>query len=256
MNNLVSIIMPSYNCGRFVRETIESVLSQSHTHWELLFVDDASTDDTAAIVRSFHDARIRYFRNGRNCGAAVCRNLALREAKGRWIAFLDSDDCWLPDKLERQIRFMEGNGYHFSYHRYEEMDEASRLTGVTVGGLRKVGRFRMFSCCWPGCLSVMYDRDYVGLVQISDVRQNNDSAIWFKVVRKAPCHFLNEDLARYRRRKGGITPPTLGRRIAAHYTLFRIAEGMGPVGAAFWMCMNIFGNGWKKMFYVKKRRVP
>ena len=93
-NDLVSIIMPSYNCGRFVRETIESVLAQTYSNWELLFVDDCSTDDTEAIVRSFDDPRIHYYKNEQNSGAAISRNKALREAKGHWIAFLDSDDLW------------------------------------------------------------------------------------------------------------------------------------------------------------------
>lgn len=251
-NELVSIIMPSYNCGRFVRETIESVLAQTYSNWELLFVDDCSTDDTEAIVHSFEDSRIHYFKNENNSGAAISRNRALREAKGRWIAFLDSDDVWVPEKLEHQIRFMEKNGYHFSYHEYEEIDEASQPLGVRVSGKQKVSKFDMFACCWPGCLSVMYEREYVGLVQINDVKKDNDSALWFKVVRKAPCYLLEENLAFYRRRKGSITPPTLKKRITAHYTLFRVAEEMNPIEASFWMCMNVGGNAWKKLFYVKR----
>jgi glycosyltransferase involved in cell wall biosynthesis len=255
-NDLVSIIMPSYNCGRFVRETIESVMAQTYSNWELLFVDDCSMDDTETIMRSFDDPRIHYYKNEQNSGAAVSRNRALREAKGHWIAFLDSDDLWLPEKLERQIHFMEKNGYRFSYHQYDEIDEASQPLGVTVSGKRRVGKFDMFSCCWPGCLSVMYDRDYIGLVQINDVKKDNDSALWFKVIRKAPCYLLEENLGRYRRRKGSITPSTLTKRITAHYTLFRVAEEMNPIGASFWMCMNVVGNAWKKTFYVKKRNNP
>lgn len=252
--DLVSIVMPSYNCGRFIRETIKSVLAQTYSNWELLFVDDCSTDDTETIVRSFDDSRIHYYKNEQNSGAAVSRNRALREAKGHWIAFLDSDDLWLPEKLERQIHFMEENGYRFSYHEYDEIDEASQPLGVTVSGKRRVGKFDMFSCCWPGCLSVMYDRDYIGLVQINDVKKDNDSALWFKVIRKTPCYLLEENLGRYRRRIGSITPPSLMKRITAHYTLFRVAEGKGPIGASFWMCMNVVGNAWKKLFYVKKTK--
>ena len=253
-NDLVSIVMPSYNCGRFVRETIESVLAQTYSNWELLFVDDCSTDDTQAIVQSFEDSRIHYFRNETNSGAAVSRNRALREAKGRWIAFLDSDDLWLPEKLEHQIQFMDKNGYHFSYHEYDEINEASQPIGVTVSGKSRVSKFDMFACCWPGCLSVMYEQEYVGLVQINDVKKDNDSALWFKVIRKAPCYLLKENLGRYRRRKGSITPPTLMKRITAHYTLFRVAEEMNPITASFWMCMNVVGNAWKKLFYVKKEK--
>lgn len=252
---LVSIIMPSYNCGRFVRETVESVLAQTYFNWELLFVDDCSTDDTEAVLRSFDDPRIHYYKNEQNSGAAISRNKALREAKGHWIAFLDSDDLWEPTKLEHQIQFMEKTGYHFSYHEYVEINEESKEIGVHVSGKKRVGKFDMFACCWPGCLSVMYDRDFVGLVQINDVKKDNDSALWFKVIQKTDCHLLKETLARYRRRKGSITPPSLKKRILVHYTLFRVAEEMNPVAAAFWMCMNVVGNGFKKLFFVKKYQV-
>ena len=104
MNDLVSIIMPSYNTGRFIKESIESVLAQTYSNWELIIVDDCSTDNTDEIVAQFTDERIKYLKNEVNSGAAVSRNRALREAKGKWIAFLDSDDLWLPEKLEKQIR--------------------------------------------------------------------------------------------------------------------------------------------------------
>ena len=114
MNELVSIIMPSYNTSRFIEETINSVLSQTYSDWELLIVDDCSSDDTDDVVQPFlADGRIRYLKNERNSGAAVSRNRALREARGKWIAFLDSDDLWMPEKLEKQIEFMKKNGYLF-----------------------------------------------------------------------------------------------------------------------------------------------
>lgn len=249
---LVSIITPSYNTARFIVETIESVLEQTYRNWELIIVDDCSTDDTESIVASFRDDRIRYIRNEKNSGAAVSRNRALREAKGRWIAFLDSDDLWLPEKLERQIGFMKRNDYAFSYHEYIEISEDGEDIGISVSGKRHVGKFDMFACCWPGCLSVMYDAAKIGLIQIRDVRKNNDTAIWLKAIRKADCHLLPESLARYRRRKGSITPPSLKARILWHYKLFRDAEQMNPVASIFWMCMNVFGNAYKKIFYVKR----
>ena len=130
MNALVSIIMPSYNTARFISETIQSVLSQSYTNWELLIVDDCSTDNTDEVVREFLvDTRIHYMKNEKNSGAAVSRNKALREAKGKWIAFLDSDDLWEPDKLQKQIAYMEKHDYHFSYTNYIENDEESRFDG-------------------------------------------------------------------------------------------------------------------------------
>lgn len=253
-HKLVSIISPAYNCGAFITETIKSVQAQTYTEWEMIIVDDCSTDDTCAIVEAFmrDDARIRYLRNEGNSGAAVSRNRALREAKGKWIAFLDTDDLWFPEKLERQVRFMEENDIAFSYHGYNEIDETSEPLGVHVGGKKKVTKWQMYSCCWPGCLAVMYDREKIGLVQIADIKKNNDTAIWLKVVEKAPCMFLPETLALYRRRTGSITPVGVWGKIKAHYPLFRIAAGKPWLIAWFWTFMNVPCNMYKKIFYVSR----
>lgn len=249
---LVSIIMPTYNCGRFIKDSIDSVLAQTYTNWELLIVDDCSTDNTESIVRAYKDTRIHYFRNEKNKGAALTRNRALREAKGRYIAFLDSDDLWIPEKLERQIAHMKQKGYAFTYHEYIEMDESSNPLGILVSGKKHVRPFDMYSCCWPGCLTVMYDAQRVGLIQIPDIHKNNDSAMWLQVIRKSDCYLLPETLAKYRRRTGSITPTSIWKKIGWHYILFRQGAGMNPIASAFWMCMNIIGNSYKKIFYVKR----
>lgn len=251
---LVSIITPTYNCGKFIEETIKSVQAQTYNYWEMIIVDDCSSDDTRAIVERFSqkDSRIKYYCLPTNSGAAIARNTALRMAIGKWIAFLDSDDLWLPDKLEKQLRFMVNNKYDFSYHEYSEISESGKNLGVFISGLNKVNTFTMFSCCWPGCLSVMYNRNKIGLIQIEDIRKNNDTAIWLKVIRKAPCYLLKENLAKYRRRTNSITPKPIWKRIWAHYPLFRVAERMNPIEATFWTLMNVMGNAYKKLFYVKK----
>lgn len=254
MRELVSIIMPSYSCERFIEASIRSVQAQTYQNWELLFVDDCSNDDSLRIVMNLKesDSRISVFQNSRNSGAAISRNTALRNAKGRWIAFLDSDDLWEPSKLEKQIKFMEENGYAFSYHEYIEIDEKDKELGVKVSGKQHVGKLGMFSCCWPGCLSVMYDASKIGLIQIEDIKKNNDTAMWLKVIKKADCYLLKECLGKYRRRANSITPKPIWQRIWAHYPLFRVAERMNPVAATFWVMMNVVGNAYKKMFYVKK----
>ena len=218
MDQLVSIIMPSYNTGRFIAETVNSVLAQTYTNWEIIIVDDCSTDNTDEIVAQFlSDSRIKYLKNEKNSGAAVSRNRALREAKGKWIAFLDSDDLWAPDKLERQIAFMENNGYHFSYTNYSEIDEESKPLGKSVTGPKKIGKTGMYNYCWPGCLTVMYDAETVGLIQIADIKKNNDYAMWLKVCKKAKCYLLNEDLASYRKRAGSISNHSYKALIKWHY---------------------------------------
>ncbi len=197
--------MPSYNTASFIAESINSVIAQTYADWELIIVDDASTDNTDEVVASCLSSRIRYLKNDRNRGAAYSRNRALREAKGKWIAFLDSDDLWAPDKLEKQIAFMEKNGYAFSYTRYEEMDENGTPTGTIVSGPKRITKTGMYNYCWPGCLTVMYDREVVGDIQIAEIQKNNDYAMWLKICRKADCYLLDENLARYRKRTGSIT---------------------------------------------------
>lgn len=250
---LVSIITPTWNCAGFICDTIRSIQKQTYPNFEVLIQDDCSSDGTDKVVQPyiFNDKRIKYKCNNQNSGAAITRNNALKRAKGRWIAFLDSDDLWEPEKLEHQIKFMVKNNYAFSYHEYSEISEGGRDLGVLVSGISKVSKFDMFACCWPGCLSVMYDAEKIGLIQINDVRKNNDTAMWLKVVRKAPCYLLKENLARYRRRKVSITPKPLYKRIWAHYPLFHVAEEMNPITATFWTIMNVFGNAYKKLFYVK-----
>ena len=163
-------------------------------------------------IEKMTDKRIKYECNPENSGAAITRNNALRRAKGRWIAFLDSDDLWSPEKLEKQLAFMVKNDYHFSYTVYEEMDESSKLTGVKISGPKHVTKLGMFSFCWPGCLTVMFEQEHIGLLQIADIKKNNDYAMWLKVIQKADCYLLDECLAKYRRgRKGSVSTASRSR---------------------------------------------
>lgn len=252
MNELVSIIMPSYNTAKFISETITSVLAQTYTNWELIIADDCSTDDTDAVIRPYlADDRIRYIKNEKNSGAAVSRNRALREAKGKWIAFLDSDDLWLPEKLEKQIAFMEKNNCRFSYTNYIEIDENSVPNGRSVTGPKKITRHGMYNYCWMGCLTVMYDAETVGLVQIADIKKNNDYAMWLKACKKADCYLLDEVLAKYRKRSGSISNHGYTKLIKWHYKLYREAEGRTPLVSVVLTLRNLFWGVWKKIKYVK-----
>ena len=252
MNDLVSIIMPSYNTGRFIKETIESVLAQSYPVWELIIVDDCSTDNTDDVVNQYlADERIRYIKNDTNSGAAVSRNRALREAKGKWIAFLDSDDLWEPDKLQKQISFMRDNGYHFSYTNYIEIDEESKANGKSVTGPKRISKHGMYNYCWMGCLTVMYNAEKVGLIQIADIKKNNDYAMWLKVCKKANCYLLDETLARYRKRSGSISNHGYMKLIKWHYKLYREAENKNPISSFVFTVRNLFFGVLKKIRYVK-----
>ncbi len=252
MCQLVSVIMPSYNTAKFIKETVDSVINQTYQNFEIIIVDDCSTDNTDEVIAGIKDERIKYIKNEKNSGAAVSRNRALREAKGKWIAFLDSDDVWLPQKLEKQISFMKQNGYKFSYTEYTEVDEESNPTGVRVTGPKKITKTGMYNYCWPGCLTVMYDAESVGLVQIEDIKKNNDYAMWLKAVRNENCYLLNEELARYRIRRGSISRHSKLKLIKHHYLLYRIGERRNCVSSFVLTVRNLFFGVIKKLFYVKK----
>lgn len=254
MADLVSIIMPSFGTAPFIAESIESVQAQSYKNWELIIVDDCSPDNTDDVVRPYlSDERIKYLKNEKNSGAAVSRNRALREAKGKWIAFLDSDDLWMPEKLEKQIRFMEKNGYCFSYTNYAEIDTEDHRNGITVTGPKKVTKIGFFNYCWPGCLTVMYDAEAIGLIQIADIKKNNDYAMWLKVCQKADCYLLDEELALYRRgRAGSVSTHSIKTMIGWHYKLYREAEKQNPLSAVFNTGRNMVFGFYKKKRYVRK----
>lgn len=254
MNELVSIIMPSYNTGKYIAESIRSVQQQTYENWELIIVDDCSTDNTNEVVKPYlKDQRIRYLKNEKNSGAAVSRNRALREAEGRWIAFLDSDDLWMPEKLEKQVRFMEEHNYSFSYTNYSEMNENGETLGVMVTGPDCITRSSMFNYCWPGCLTVMYDARKIGLIQIADIKKNNDYAMWLKVCRKSDCWLLNENLAWYRRgRSGSVSTQSIRTMIYWHFKLFREVEEDSMAVSIFNTIRNICFGVLKKVLYVHK----
>ena len=253
-NELVSIIMPSYNTANYISESIQSVLNQTYKNWELIIVDDCSSDNTLEILSKFNDKRIRIIANEKNSGAALSRNKALIEAKGKWIAFLDSDDLWESNKLEKQINFMKENNYHFSYTNYTEIDSDSNPLYIVVSGPKVISKHKMFNFCWPGCLTVMYDRETVGLVQIVDIKKNNDYAMWLQICKKEKCYLLNECLAMYRKgRTGSISSHSYLKLIKWHYRLFRQAEKKNVIVSVYYTCKNMFYGVLKKIKYVKQK---
>lgn len=251
---LVSIITPTYNCASFISETIKCVLNQIYADWELIIVDDCSTDNTKSIVNKFssQDSRIKYFCLKTNSGAAVARNTALTLANGRWIAFLDSDDLWSPEKLINQIQFMVDNRIQFSYTEYEEIDENSQPLGILVSGPKHITKSGMYSYCWPGCLTVMYDRNYIGDIQIIPIKKNNDYAIWLKAIHSSDCYLLKSNLAKYRKRNGSISNSSYSSLIKWHYRLFRETELHSAPVSILLTLNNLFWGVIKKIFYVKK----
>lgn len=254
MNNLVSIIMPSYNTGIYIKDSIKTILHQTYTNWELIIVDDCSTDNTDQIVGMFlKDKRIKYLKNKKNEGAAISRNKALKQAKGEWIAFLDSDDLWEPKKLEKQIKFMNKNKYLFSYTKYKLIDKNGNDLKIEISGPKKITETDMYNYCWPGCLTVMYNRKQIGLIQIKNIKTNNDYAMWLKICKKSDCYLLDESLAKYRKaRKGSLSTKNYYFLIKSHYELFRKVEEKTIFLAIYLTLNNLIYGIYKKIKYYKK----
>lgn len=257
IEGLVSIIMPSWNTAKFIAESIQCVIDQTYTNWELLIVDDCSTDNTDEVVKPFlSDSRIKYLHNEHNNGAALTRNFAMREAQGEWIAFLDSDDLWTPDKLEKQVAFMKEHGYVLSYHEYVKIDEEDKPLHIYVSGPEIVNKRRMYNYDYIGQLTMMYSAKHFGLIQIKDIKKNNDYAIRLQLYRKDPsaeAHLLKENLAKYRVRKKSISHDRISKKLKSHYDLFHMCDER-PALVAFWYAgWNMWYGLWKKRNYEKSR---
>lgn len=266
MNDLVSIIMLSHNRAQFVEESVRSVMAQTYQNWELLFVDDNSKDDTITKMMDLKDEarirredfsiidRIKVSQSVSDRGEAVNRNSSLREARGRWIAFLDVGDVWAPDKLEKQIKFMEENGYSFSYHKYGLMNNQSSNRGVVVSGKEHVTYQDMLRCCWPGYLTVMYDAEKVGKFRLHNTKQNNDYSLWLAISEKNDCYLLDENLATMRTPYGLFSRFLRTDKVKWRYEVYRIEEDLGPITSFFYTIRNGWNGLRKWIKYVKRIR--
>ena len=245
-SDLVSIIMPTYNCGAFIGETIATVQAQTHSHWELLIVDDCSTDDTAEVVAALaeNDPRIRYVRLEINSGAAMARNRAMELAQGRYMAFLDSDDLWHPDKLRRQIDFMTSRGVAMSCTAYAQIDERGVPTGKIVRSPAKTSYNRLLLDCPVGNSTVMYDVARLGKFEVPDIRKRNDDALWLRMLRTERYIWgIPVVLMRYRLRSGSVSANKWS-LVKYHWTLYRDIEHLSVPRSVFhiavWGLIKVF----------------
>lgn len=197
---VVSIITPLYNCASFLDKTVQSVLAQTFHDWELIMVDDCSTDDSLKIAQAYaaQDKRINVIKLEQNSGAAIARNTAIKAATGRFIAFLDSDDLWHPEKLNLQINFMLTNDLAFSYTGYEKIDETGTVFGL-MGVPERVHYKQLLKTCVIGCLTAVYDTEKLGKVYMPTSTKREDFATWLNILKQIDfAHGLTVPLAQYR----------------------------------------------------------
>lgn len=233
---LVSVIMAAYDTEAFIAETIASVQAQTLGDWELLVSDDASSDRTTAIVTAAAalDPRIRLLRLERNSGVAQARNLALETAQGRFIAFLDSDDIWLPQKLERQVAFMEEQDAAVSYTAFRRIDESGRRIGRLIKVPTRLNYQRLLKNTAIATLTSMIDTAKTGPIRMTEVRRD-DYILWLSLLRRGfVAHGLREDLARYRVVRGSLSSKPI-RSAAWVWDVYRKVEKLGIVEAGWCM---------------------
>lgn len=243
---LVSVITPAYNAERFIGETIESVLKQTYPHWEMIIVDDKSTDRTVEIVESYvkQDSRIKLIQLEKNSGSAVARNTAMDNAKGRYLAFLDSDDLWMEEKLEKQLKFMQENDIAFSFTKYVRMKENGELTNAISKAPKRVGYHQLMKHCVIGCLTVMIDREKVGEERMVNIRTRQDYAFWLSLMKKGfDAYGLPEVLAKYRLVENSISSNKLKAAKQNWYVYYHI-EKQGLLKSlwyfAHYACISVF----------------
>lgn len=230
----ITIITPSYNSSEFISETIKSVLLQSFSSWEMIIVDDCSSDNSVEVIESFvaRDSRIKLIQLAENLGAAVARNKAIEAAQGRYVAFLDSDDRWLPCKLEKQLAFMQKNNYPFTYAAYEKVNENGEVFGY-VGVPDRVRYNGLLKMCSIGCLTAIYDTEYFGKVYMPVIRKRQDLGLWLKLLKKTEYAYgFQEPLGQYCVRPNSISA---NKASAAKYTwrLYREVEKLNLINASY-----------------------
>ncbi len=248
----VSIITPAHNDEKFISETIESVLSQTHKNFELIIVNDGSTDETLNIIKSYDDKRIVLIESKENNGAAWARNVAIKKATGDYIAFLDGDDIWEPQKLERQLDFMLFHNYDFSCTDYAETDEKGNPLNSKITGPDKVTHKKLLRISYIGCLTVMYKRSiYPDLEIPNDIKKRNDYALWLKLSERADCYYLHETLSKYRKRKSSISSGSKIKLVKYHYRLFKSLYKLSNFRAALCATRNVLFYIFKRFKYVE-----
>jgi teichuronic acid biosynthesis glycosyltransferase TuaG len=208
MKNHVSIITPAYNSEKFISDTIKSVQNQTYTNWEMIIVDDCSTDKTVEIIQEFmdNDPRIHLIKLNTNSGTGIARNTALQVVNGRYIAFVDADDLWKPEKLSKQIDFMETNNLAFTFTFYDLINEEGQLLNRRIEAPKNLSFRQLFFCNYVGNLTGIYDANALGKIAISSIRKRQDWMVWLTILKQIKtAKPVPESLAFYRIRKNSLS---------------------------------------------------
>ncbi len=245
IEDLVSIVLPVYNCEKFLEETIKTIQNQTYTNWEALFVNDCSKDKSAEIIKeaSTKDSRIKLINLKENSGAAIARNTGMEEAKGRYIAFLDSDDLWDNEKLEKQLKFIKEGNYAFTFTSYEFVTEDGTKTGKIVRVPDKINYKQALKNTTIFTSTVIFDAKTLGkeLIKMPNVKRGQDSATWWKVLKNGNIAYgLDENLSFYRRSENTLSSNKF-KALKRTWNLYRNVEHLSIPKSLynfFWYCIN------------------
>ncbi len=248
MNEIVSIITPMFNSERFIELTIKSVQAQTYQYWELLLIDDGSRDGSINIVTTLldKDDRIHLFRMQENQGPAKARNKGIKMACGRYIAFLDSDDLWLPEKLEQQLQFMHDNHSPLSFSSYQKIDEYGNLMSQISISKTKLSYTDLLKTNYIGCLTAMMDTKILGgKMYMPLIKKRHDHGLWLSILNKGYTAFgINQSLAQYRCRQHSISHNKIN-IIYYQWKLYREVEGLDFIRTLYYM-LHYAWNGFIK----------
>lgn len=238
---LVSVITAAFNAEAFIGDTIESVRQQSLTDWEMLVVDDASSDETGKVVEEIaaQDPRVVLICQEENGGVSVARNRALAQARGRFLAFLDSDDLWLPDKLEHQVAFMKGHDAALSYTSFRRISEDGQRVGRLVEVPARLTYRQLLKNTAIATVTAMVDTAKTGPLRMTLARRD-DYILWLSILKRGFIgHGLQEDLARYRVVRGSLSSKPK-RSASWVWDVYRKVEKLSPLHAAW--CLAHYGT--------------
>ena len=243
MSPEISIITPVFESELFIKSTIKSVQTQTYQNWELIIIDDASTDGSAKIAESFatKDERIKLITLDSNKGPAAARNRGIKEASGRYIAFLDSDDLWHEEKLYKQLNFMKKNHYAFTYTGFEKINEEGKVIGAIIPYKEEVCYHDLLKSNHIGCLTAMIDLKILGYkMYMPDIKKRQDQGLWLEILKKIDkAYCLNKVLGKYRIRKDSISINKIA-NIKFQWQLYRELEKLSIIQSFYYMLWYAF----------------
>lgn len=251
-NALVSVIIPTFNSEKYISDTIVSVQNQTYQNWEIILVDDASTDQTQTIITTFlTDKRIQFYPLKKNSGTGVTRNFGVSKAVGKYISFLDADDLWKPEKLEKQINFLKKNNLPFTFSFYDCIDEQGNLLNRRIEAPRNLSYRQLFFCNYVGNLTGIYDVEYFRKISISNIRKRQDWMHWLTILKNIKtAKVVPESLALYRIRDNSLSTFKTA-LIQYNFAVYRQFHGFNFIVSCFCMIGFLFTQLVIKPFYKK-----